>query len=728
MAMAEKTRTSAEQPGEEPFDESELGEVVERLGAPGAAAQPQVSGLYKRRERSGSLRAAGGLGEELAEELDEEPRDSAALLPAGILREELRLDVDGWYPQNLASGALITRLGPAVQWIAPLRQSAQNHWSGPILYKQGDASSFPYTDVEIRVRPNQPGRRGRAKLSFLAPGGGRRVVGFRYRSPHFHRVEFEFDHTDDSFALTRIRTHAHPNRPPTLQSERLSIETVYQRAGFDVRKSGGDGQIPVTDSGADTLWTDLEMHDAMQSYCSRFCNRARWSLWVLFARQHVSGASLGGIMFDDIGPNHRQGTAMFNDSFISDAPAGDPAPNAWQARMRFWTAVHEMGHAFNLAHSWQKSLGNPWIPLADEPDARSFMNYPYNQPQPGGEQSFFSDFEYRFSDAELIFLRHAPSQYVQMGNADWFDDHGFREAKVSPQPALALALRVNRPSPVFEFMEPVMLELKLTNISSQPQLVDSRVLENREQLAIVAKRDSRPARQLLPYARYCTQSDKRVLQPGESLYESLFAGVSLSDWVLAEPGDYLVQASLQLAEEDVVSPPLRLRIRPETSFEEKRLAQDFFTEDVGRALTFDGSVALSGAMDALNAVAEQLGDRPVADHARIAIANACARPYKQLAIGGDPADLRSILEVGEITVSATRKDPVQARKHIQSALVSRSEAAAQSLGHLDYHYYGNLFERWLREEEGDSAAARDLREEVHKTLITRKVPKRYLED
>lgn len=130
--------------------------------------------------------------------------------------------------------------------------------------------------------------------------------------------------------------------------------------------------------------------------------------------------------------------------------------------MIFWTACREMGHGFNLAHSWQKSLGTPWIPgLADEPEARSFMNYPFRVN--GGEAAFFANFAYRFSDGELMFMRHAPERFVQMGNADWFDQHGFEEARTSPQPAFQLVLKASRGSGVFQFLEPVTLELNLTN-------------------------------------------------------------------------------------------------------------------------------------------------------------------------------------------------------------------------------------------------------------------------
>lgn len=229
------------------------------------------------------------------------------------------------------------------------------------------------------------------------------------------------------------------------------MQKVYQRAGFDVSTSPAPSIVPLAGAGANGKWSDQEMHDAMQVYWSKFANKAQWALWTFFAAQHEQGSSLGGIMFDDIGPNHRQGTAIFTNSFIAVPPAGDPNPAAWINRMVFWTATHEMGHAFNLAHSWQKALGLPWIPgLANEPEARSFMNYPYSVS--GGQTAFFSNFQFRFSDPELLFLRHAPARLVQMGNAAWFDHHGFEQARVLPEPSFKLEARVNRAEARFEFL------------------------------------------------------------------------------------------------------------------------------------------------------------------------------------------------------------------------------------------------------------------------------------
>ncbi len=120
----------------------------------------------------------------------------------------------------------------------------------------------------------------------------------------------------------QIDSCAHPNHPATLPCENLTIRQVFQRAGFDTSISPNPSTSPGAPGGT---WSDMEMHDAMIVFWSRFANLPQWALWTFFADQHEMGSGLGGIMFDDIGPNHRQGTAIFNNSFISDPPpVGDP--------------------------------------------------------------------------------------------------------------------------------------------------------------------------------------------------------------------------------------------------------------------------------------------------------------------------------------------------------------------------------------------------------------------
>jgi hypothetical protein len=634
----------------------------------------------------------------------------------------------------VASGTITESITSFAHWIADLSASGPDAWTGNVWYTDTSPSGrvFPYTSVEIEVTNRQfPGRR-EATVTFAGGGGPVKRRTFRFLGPHFRRVNFEFDFAEGHEPTLNLDTCAHPNRPATLPCENLSLQTVYRRAGFDVTTSQG-GNVPLSGAGSDALWSDIEMHDAMQTYWSRFVAEPQWAMWVLFAARHEQGASLGGIMFDDIGPNHRQGTAIFNDSFIADPPPGDPNPDAWVRRMIFWTAGHEMGHAFNLAHSWQKALTSgglgPWLPLDDEPEARSFMNYPFNVS--GGQATFFSDFGYAFSDQELLFLRHAPARFVQQGNAAWFDHHGFEGAETMPERVLELELRVNRKTPAYEFMEPVVLELKLTNTSSQPQLVDQNLLSRTDCMAVVLKKAGNPARQFVPYGQYCWKPEIRALMPGESVYAPLFVSAGQNGWDVGEPGRYTVQVALHAeGGQDLISNPLVLLVEPprdDKRYEAERLAQDFFSEDVGRILWYGGSRFLEKGNDTLREVTERLGDRRVALHASAALGNAVAREYKQLSLGSmDRGRARSVAAAGgEFTVRPPKVE--EARNELSAALTDKMDVGAASLGHIRYRRYMNRFSDFLAEQGDDREAAR-IQDGLHDTLARRNVPERILEE
>jgi hypothetical protein len=664
---------------------------------------------------------AGGPGRlPVVPDLQLEPRPDIPLqprpLPVWWRTEELRVDVDGWYPQMTVSG-MVRGGANRLEWIASVNRVAVNTFEGGIWYKNGQASLLPQTAVRVVIDASGGPRSLKAIATFS--GGGLRPTSrvFAFVSRSFRSVEFEYDHVAGSNPVFEIDTAAHPNRPASLPAQTLSIEDAFRRSGFAVSKSGGDSPVPISGAGANQTWSDQEMHDAMQVHWSRFANRPQWSLWVFWAALHDRGTSLGGIMYDDIGPNHRQGTAIFTEAFIKNAPAGDPAPSAWVARMRYWTAVHEMGHAFNLAHSWQKDhppqWGAPWIPLANETEARSFMNYPYNVS--GGQTAFFSDFDYRFSDQELLFMRHAPERFVQMGNADWFDNHAFENAQVSPEPSLKLEARVNRAKPVFEFLEPVMIELKLTNVSGAPLIIDQHVLEGAHDLTLILKAKGKPARQWHPYATYCLEPDATVLQPGESFYHPVFAGAGSNGWDVAEPGRYLVQACLRHGDEDVVSAPLELVIRPPLDREEEVLAQDLLTDDVGRVLAFDGSRELETAIDTLKLAADKFKRRRLAAHAQVALGLTEARPGKLLRE-----------KKGEPVIEMVKANLADAKKRLEAALATDEEGAAETLGHIEYTDYAERFADILT-DDGDQRAAVKLLGGLEKTLAARKVLPRVID-
>lgn len=647
-----------------------------------------------------------------------ETETDEALLPILFQREELRLDVDGYYPQLTASGTLYRGFTMRVHWIAKLQPVGPSSWTGSIWYKDGTVASLPYTSVKITaVRSIFPAGR---KVTVIFGGGGLapRSRTYRFTSSYFHPVEFEYDHETGITPDLEIDTCAHPNRPASLPCQTLSTEAVYRRAGFDAKRNAAVSEIPTDGSDGNLTWSDAEMHDAMQTYWSRFANKPQWALWTLFAKQHDMGAGLGGIMFDDIGPNHRQGTAIFYDSFISTAPAGDPAPGAAVKRLHFWTAVHEMGHAFNLAHSWQKDLGTPWTPLSAEPEARSFMNYPYRVA--GGERAFFNNFEYRFSDSELVFMRHAPERFVQMGNADWFDHHGFEGASTLGTSGFDLEISVDRAKPIFQFLEPVVLEIKLTNISAEPKIVPSDILLDTREMVVVLKKAGMPARQWMPYAHHCHRSTAIVLQPGEEMTESLFVSAGVNGWDLAEPGRYTLRVAMDIGGGDLLSNELQLRVTPPMSFEEEHVAQDVLTDEAGRVMAFDGSLVLDSGRNGWLELIDRLPNSRAAAHARIAVALPLTRDYRVLRI--DAPDKATALN-GRAAFAVAEKKPEEAAKHLDAVLVGGdAEAAATTLGRVDYEYYGKAYAKCLK-DNGDEKQAKQVSETVRK--VSAKLARRY---
>jgi hypothetical protein len=323
-------------------------------------------------------------------------------------------------------------------------------------------------------------------------------------------------------------------------------------------------------------------------------------------------------------------------------------------------------------------------------------------------------------------MRHGPDRSGRVGNADWFDHHGFEQAAPAADAALRLQARVDRAKPVFEFLEPVVLELRLTNVSDRPVPVDEGCLAAGEDMTVIIKRHGHPARRWVPYARTCRRRSPSVLAPGQSICRSLFAAAGRNGWDLAEPGMYDVRVALHRDDGDVVSDRLRLRIAAPRDFEEETLAQDLFSDDVGRILAFDGSRVLVSGNDVLNEIVDRLPERRVAVHARLALASPISRSYKQLVLEDGARRMTSAADAGGHIKTIAAK-PDAARKGLAAALLRDPNLAAETLGHIDYRCYVDRFSKWLT-EQNDGRAAAACRDSLRTTLERRQVHDHVLQD
>ncbi len=645
------------------------------------------------------------------------------ILPINLLRITVRVDVDRFYPQQRIS-IEVNRLFPrsTAHAIAEVTSDVCSGFNrrtvtASITYRDGNAALIPGTTVTFKASRSSGFNYSSYSLQLSGGGITPRTYSLAFESRYFDPVEFEVDRVSNAGSIvTSYDTGSHPTRPAALPNETLSLETVYQRAGFDATRSPASATIPTAGAGANGTWSDAEMHNAMVAYWSRFANRPQWAMWVLYAARHDSGRSLGGVMFDDIGTQHRQGTAIFTDSFIQDVPSGDPNAAAWRNRMQFWTAIHEMGHAFNLAHSWQKALGapqapgDPWIPLANAPEARSYMNYPFRVS--GGQSAFFGDFQFRFTDDELVFMRHAPRRFVQMGNSNWFVNHGFEQPDaLSHTGNWALNIRPNRDTNTYRFLEPVTMELKLTNTGDRVASVDHELLKDGRHINVYIQREGGLTKPWRPMITHCHEEETEQVDPGKSIYGAHMISTSTDGWLIDEPGFYKVQAAVDLGDEIVVSNVLRLYVGAPASQSEEAVAPDYFTEDVGRVLSFGGAPQMETAGAVLRTVTETCKDNPAVKHAEVALSSPKLRDFKVLAVDGSRSDLKVKAENAKVS---------QAAKTQTAALLKNPDAAADTFGHIQY--FGclrNLSE--AMEEAGDKTGAIKVMEDTVKVMKKRNI-------
>jgi hypothetical protein len=230
-----------------------------------------------------------------------------------------------------------------------------------------------------------------------------------------------------------------------------------------------------------------------------------------------------------------------------------------------------------------------------------------------------------------------------------------------------------------------VLDLKLSNVSNDPQIVAEKLLADADGMTVIIKRRGRKARQYVPFARRCFQPRSKVLGPGQSMTDSLFVGAGRNGWDLAEPGDYTVQVMLHLDTEDVLSPPLSLHVQRPASYEEENFACDFFSDDVGRVLAFDGSRTLTRACDTLEEAGDMLKDRRVAIHAHVALGSVLSRPTKSLELREPEARITTAAAAGG-KIQHVQADEKRARQHLE-VLTKEPNESDHTLGRTDYTYY-----------------------------------------
>lgn len=621
----------------------------------------------------------------------EEPVNSpSGSRSSGKLQFTLHIDIDGVNPLKVVSG-VVAQAGIAKHFIAQVTSNERTS-TGRELTSERFSFDWPATGESIDLLNISLFGAGTsnpdAEVTFITTRNVEYGPFTASRASAFFRsVEVEIDRESGAVAVESYDTHAHPDRPASIEREKLTLESVFAKAGIEITRSRRSNVVNASEAGIDKRWSTQELHDSMEKNWSAFANKSQWKLWILLARLS-NKADLGGVMFDmyidEPGGVDRQGVAIFTkqEDFHREegayAQANPPAAEAAEREL-FFNLIHETGHAFNLLHSFEKtdrSEGPPWSApnwmhvVSNDDEALSWMNYP-DRASPGkgfNASWFYRNFSFRFDNHENLFLRHAPSRFVMPGNEAWAYNHG-RAAHEDIDPGLLLAIR-NRKA-IVELGEVVCLELKFKNISNTEIFVHDKLSleEQYVQIAITSPANARMP--FFPIVRERSAFIPRLLKPGEAIYQPVKLNIGSLGSPFKEPGAYRIEACYTNFDGSKAAAVMQLYVRPPANFDDYMAINELFNARTGRVLYLGGSRIMEDAVDKLGWVSAKLGDKhPLQYHINSALGSVFDREYKLI----DPETKEVIL---------LQEDPYCVEKRLKP-IVENVESAADTLGHIGY--------------------------------------------
>jgi hypothetical protein len=409
-----------------------------------------------------------------------------------------------------------------------------------------------------------------------------------WQSSFFRKIGMEAEHEENVMEIPSYK----------FEGRSVTVDSCYENAGIKIIKAGERDNIPATVSG----WDDAQLHGLMSQFADESLDKKDWLLHLLIlSRAKLKG--LLGLMFDtgvmDLNNLPRQGVAVFMNA-ITGHPAGT-------GRKCIQTIVHELGHALNLVHRFEREVGRA--------DSTSFMNYDWRYLGGNNIDKYWKDFRFSFDEDEIKFMRHAPWPKIIPGGAEfhtikyWYEGTGGYSPYAPEIPISDLELKLSPPptGPLFGFGTPVFLSVSLINKGSEKINIPGFYLDPKTGfLEILVKRqtlngDSRTIK-FKPVITRCYDIGDHIndiLNHGQSMSNNINLTFGSAGFTFAEPGNYEITAVLSIYSGNnnyvVKSEPLFIRIEYPKTREEELDALKIFNKDVGYYLALGGSDYLTNA-------------------------------------------------------------------------------------------------------------------------------------
>jgi hypothetical protein len=500
-------------------------------------------------------------------------------------------------------------------------------------------------------------------------------------SPFFRELDLETDFMTGTRKLPIFNTHSVSTRPPDLSNEDLSLKSLFAKAGVNVKESIHSNVIQVNPN---ETWDESELHAIMEVNMSNFLNAPQWRLYLLIATRFENPRVLG-IIYDTTDDVPRQGSAVFTKHRMIDGDSPE------HRREYLYTTLHELGHAFNLYHSFHKGLEGPFE--FPRPDSLSVMNYPQLHPHGAnappnydGSEGFWSQFRFSFDEGDLLHIRHHDLLEVIMGGRPFGDEGHFKDRFWSsftrPKNLLELTIRSKK---VFEFGEPVLVEAKLKNISSHNLNIPSTLnIKDGFVFTSIDGPDGK-SKPYKPMITRCGIAETVKLKPSESKYEDLHLNYGRDGFYFSSPGKYKIQALISSLNGILKSNIHEILIAEPQSINEHKRMSNMFTRNNGQYLYLKGSDYLSSAEKELTTLRNDLNDTNLARYIEFYMGSKYSRKFKSVVNGKIKSREPKYDEASkhlETSISNTRSEEIAFDNILLNRVMSQLADIQQTIGKM----------------------------------------------
>jgi hypothetical protein len=354
--------------------------------------------------------------------------------------------------------------------------------------------------------------------------------------------------------------------------------------------------------------------------------------------------------------------------------------------------VHELGHSFNLLHSWDKS----------RPDSLSWMNYDWKYDQRPGHTSgsYWANFAFQFDDLELQHVRHAYRNNVIMGGDNWAVNAGFgtdedrleiTKPVIEDRSGLAMIMKTK---PSFALGEPVVVYLKLALRDLNGKDVNGYLHPNFGFTTIAIRKPGGEVKIYEPLAEHLAGPDMiRLTEARPSISTSAYIGYGRDGHYFDQPGTYLIKAAYHAPDGSIIaSGDVKIRVKSPMSAQDDEIADLYLGEDQGRLFYLLGSDGqhLQKGNDALQTVLEKYPDNALSAYAALVQGINATREFK--VVNKDK------------TVSIRKQDPARASTMVKKVLDMTNAGAGVDSITMDFAMR-KAAESSLRSGDRDKARA-----------------------